>query len=64
MSRNLERERARDAAQNVARRAWEQFVWERTHNAAGSGSARNRDGGGKKSWGVNAVIIRPLSSAS
>lgn len=51
MSRDLERERAR--------KAWAAFVWERTHNIGGGGSARNRDGGGKKSRGVNAVIIRP-----
>ena len=47
MSRNLERERAR--------KAWAAFVWERTHNIGG----RSLDGGGKKSRGVNAVIIRP-----
>lgn len=55
MSRNLERERSRDAA----RRAWANLVWERTNNVSGAGRQRNRDGGGKKSWGVNAVIIRP-----
>lgn len=51
MSRNLERERAR--------RAWAALVWERTHNVGSGGSARNRDGGGKKSRGTNAVIVRP-----
>ena len=56
MSRNLERERARERARKAARMAWSRFVWERTHNVGGQ---RNLDGGGKKSRGVNAVIIRP-----
>lgn len=63
MSRNLERERSRDAAHRLLiegrRAAWEAMVWDRTHNIGKGGSARNRDGGGKKSWGSNAVIIRP-----
>ena len=56
MSRNLERERARERARKAARMAWSRFVWERTHNVGGQ---RHLDGGGKKSRGVNAVIIRP-----
>ena len=56
MSRNLERERARERARKAARMAWFKFVWERTHNVGGQ---RHLDGGGKKSRGVNAVIVRP-----
>ena len=56
MSRNLERERARERARKAARMAWSRFVWERTHNVGGQ---RHLDGGGKKSRGVNAVIVRP-----
>ena len=55
MSRNLDRERERE----VAREAWAKFVWGRTHNVAGRDGMRNQDGGGRKSRGVNAVIIRP-----
>ena len=54
MSSNLERERARAAA----RKAWAAFVWGRTRNF-GNGGGRSVDGGGKISWGNNAVIIRP-----
>jgi hypothetical protein len=56
VSRNLERERARERARKAARMAWSRFVWERTHNVGGQ---RHLDGGGKKSRGVNAVIVRP-----
>ena len=56
MSRSLERERARERARKAARMAWSRFVWERTHNVGGQ---RHLDGGGKKSRGVNAVIVRP-----
>ena len=55
MATNLERERARAAA----RKAWAAFVWGRTHNVSGRGGGRSVDGGGKISWGNNAVIVRP-----
>jgi len=54
VSRNLERERERERK----RKAWAAFVWGRTRNF-GNGGGRSIDGGGKISWGNNAVIIRP-----